>query len=326
MIQLLDVVNKFPNINLLIIGDLMLDEYIFGSVNRISPEAPIPILDVEKISYIPGGTANVAHNAAVLAHKVFLAGIIGPDERGKILKEKLIQKRIDIGGIIIDNSRETTLKTRLIAKNQQIVRVDREKRNPISPEIESKIINFVEGKIKEVNAIILSDYNKGVLSPNLCLGIINIANQNNIFCLVDPKGKDYSKYRGCNIITPNEKELAEALDIQINERNFSEAGKMLLSHVMCENVIVKRGEKGMTLIKREGTLINCPAKNNKPRDVSGAGDTAVVNFALSLAAGSTLEQALMIASQACGIVVGKMGTSVVFLDELRQNLKNVQEI
>lgn len=308
------------------LGDLMLDEYIFGEVNRISPEAPIPILDVKDITHTPGGAANAVHNVLSLGGKVIAVGVIGPDEKGEMLKKILKEKGVEVEGLIVDDQRKTTLKTRVVARNQQVVRIDAESREPISPQTEEKIISFIKNHIGGLNAIIISDYAKGVITPTLSQKIIALARENNVFCLVDPKGKDYSKYKNCHLITPNLTELSQALSIPMeqleSESRFLQAGKMLLAHVLSDNALVKRHDKGMSLFEKNGNTFSCPALNKKAVDVSGAGDTAVGTLALAIAAGADLKQAVILASHACAIKVGKLGTAVVSAKELEESVRN----
>lgn len=326
MEQFLKIIEKFKDLKVLVVGDLMLDEYIFGDVNRISPEAPIPILDVKQVTYTPGGAANAVHNVKSLGGKVMAAGVIGDDEKGRMLKKILEEGDIDASGLVVDMSRRTTLKTRVVAKNQQVVRIDAENREPISSETEERLLDFVKSQLKELNAIIISDYAKGVITSALSQKIIALAKENNVFCLVDPKGKDYSKYRNCSLITPNLSELSQALNIPLeqleSESRFLQAGKMLLAHVLSDNAVVKRHDKGMSLFEKNGSNFSCPALNKKAVDVSGAGDTAVATLALALAAGADLKQAVILASHACAIKVGKMGTAVVSADELAESIGN----
>lgn len=326
MEEYLNFIKNFRDSRILVVGDLMLDEYIWGDVDRISPEAPIPVLDVEKISFVPGGAANTAHNIKSLGNTVFLAGVIGSDEKGKLLKQALEEKGIDVAGLAIDLQRKTTLKTRVVAKNQQIVRIDIEDREPISSETEEKILNFVQNQIKDLNAVIIADYAKGVVTPNLSQKIIALARENNVLSFVDPKGADLSKYRGCSVITPNKKELALALNIPFeqlsSESKFLQAGKMLLAHVMAEGVLVKCGAEGMVFFEKDGNIFRYPAVNKKVIDVSGSGDIAVGVLALSLAAGADFKQAVVLASHACGVGIGKMGTAIVLPEELEEFLKD----
>ncbi len=321
--NLLEIVKNFKNQKILVVGDLMLDEYLWGEVNRISPEAPIPILDIKEVTCVPGGAANTASNLSVFGGKIFLAGVIGLEDKGRLLKEELKKRGVDTQGIFIDENRKTTIKTRAIAKNQQMIRLDSEDKNPIEPVDEEKILNFIKEKIKEVQAIIISDYAKGVVTENLTKNIIEIARSNNIFCLVDSKAKDYQKYKNCNIIIPNEKELSLALNVEIrSEGQLLEAGKMLLSHIFCDNALVKRGANGMTLFEKNGNIFSFRALNKKPVDVSGAGDTAIAIFTLALTAGASLQNAVVIASHACSVVVGKVGTAVASLEEIEKSLKD----
>lgn len=325
MSKLSDIINNFKDKRVLIVGDVMLDEYFIGKVNRISPEAPIPILDVEKVTYVPGGAANAANNVKSLGAKTLLAGVIGPEECGITLKHLLRDNGIDNSGIIIDEKRRTTLKTRAVAKNQQLVRIDQEDRGLIGQETEDKIFNFVKSQNHSLDIIIISDYAKGVASPGLCRRVIEFAKVNNILCSVDPKGEDYLKYKGATIVTPNEKELGESLGLPISkESQFLEAGKALLSHLMSDYVLVTRSEKGMCLFQREKAPSHMPALNKNAIDTSGAGDTAIGTFALSIASGASPEQAMTIASHACSIVVGKHGTATVTPEELLADIQNSQ--
>lgn len=303
----------------------MLDEYLMGSVDRISPEAPIPILDVKEISRRPGGAANTAFNIQSLGGEAIVAGVVGRDENGDVLKTLLAEKGIDVGGVFADSERKTTLKTRAVAKNQHIVRIDLEDKKPISQGIEEKLFEFIKNQISGIKAIIISDYAKGVVTDNLSRKIIELARTHNIFSLVDGKGPDFSKYRGCSVIGPNKKELAIGLNLPLerleSEGRFLEAGKMLLAHVASDNVLVKCGGQGMTLFERNGHYFSHPAMNKNPVDVSGAGDTAIAVFALSLSAGAGLKEAVILASHACGVGVGKVGTAVISPEELWESLK-----
>ncbi len=331
MEPLLNIIKNFKNQKVLIVGDLMLDEYVLGEVNRISPEAPILILDVKKTVYLPGGAANAAHNVKALGDKVVLVGVIGQDEKGEILKKTLKEKGIGTEGLMVDRERKTTLKTRIVARNQQVIRVDQEDRNPIDLPTEQKLFDFIQSKIKEVNSIIISDYGKGVITPNISQKIIALARENNVLSLVDPAGggDNYDKYKNCNILKPNKKELARALNIPVEqmeqESKFLQAGKMLLSHVMCDYVLVTQGADGMTLFEKNGTNFHYPAVNKQAIDISGAGDTAIGTLALALASGVDFKQAIILTSHACGIEVGKMGTAVVLTEELEESLRNYEE-
>jgi len=322
----LNILQNFKVPKVLVVGDLMLDEYLWGNVDRISPEAPIPVLDVKEINFRLGGAANAAHNIRALGDKVFLAGVVGNDEKGTILKRILEEKGIDTTGIIVDGQRKTTLKTRAVALNQQIVRIDIEQRNPICQETEDKIVEFIKSQIKDLQAIVISDYAKGVVTPTLSQRIIALSKENNVFSIVDPKGTDISKYRGCNIIAPNKKELGIALNIPFEQLaedgRFFQAAKMLMVQAMSDGVLVKCGAEGMVLLEKNGGISRFPALNKKVVDVSGAGDTAIGTFALAVAGGANPKEAAVLASNACAVKVGKMGTAVVSPEELEAILRN----
>lgn len=322
----LNIVKNFKNPKVLVVGDLMMDEYLLGNADRISPEAPIPVLDVKEVNLRLGGAANTAYNIRSLGGNVLVAGVIGADEKGGILKKLLAEKGIDAEGITVDGQRRTTVKTRAVAQNQQIVRIDMEDRTPISRDSEDKIVNFAASRIKGLNAIIISDYAKGVVTPSLSQRIIALARENNVFSVVDPKGTDVSKYRGCNVISPNKKELGVALNIPFEqlaqEGRFSQAAKMLLMHVMADYVLVKCGSEGMALFGKDGNGLRVPAFNKNAVDVSGAGDTAIAVLALSMASGASQQEAVILASHACSIKVGKRGTDIVLPTELEASLAN----
>lgn len=255
-----------------------------------------------------------------------MAGVIGHDEKGGILNNFLAEKGIETTGVIVDNQRKTTIKTRAVAQNQQIVRIDIEQRDPIGQETEDKIVDFVKSQIKDLQAIVISDYAKGVITPTLSQRILALARENNVFSIVDPKGTDILKYRGCSVITPNKKELGIALNIPFEqlqqEGRFLQAAKMLMVQAMSEGVLVKCGAEGMVLMEKDGSVSRFPALNQNPVDVSGAGDTAVGVFALAMASGAKSKEAAVLASHACAISVGKMGTAVVLPEELRAILAN----
>lgn len=320
MEQFSNILKNFKNLKILVVGDVMLDEYLLGSVTGISDEGLAPLLEVEEKTYTPGGAANVAHNVSSLGGKAFLVGIIGSGDGGKILKEILKKKEINSEGVFIDEKRKTTTITRVVTKNQEIVQAEWRDKDPISKEMEEKIINFIKGQIKNINSVIICDMAIGVITPRLSRSIIQIAKEQKVLCLVDPIGTDYSKYKNCDIIKPNEKELAEALNIKMeNESQFLQAGKTLLYQVMCNSVLATRAEKGMTLFKQGEAVFHFPAVNKERVTISGAGDTAAAAFILALAGGADLKQAVTIASHASGIVVGKAGTAVASLKELKES-------
>jgi D-beta-D-heptose 7-phosphate kinase/D-beta-D-heptose 1-phosphate adenosyltransferase len=314
MNELIGILDKFKGKNILIIGDVMLDKYIFGGVERISPEAPVQVVEVKKEEYLPGGAANVGSNIAALQGNAFMIGITGKDKEAEILLEELKKRNINTEGIFVDDKKPTTQKVRILGQKQQLLRIDYEKKDYLSKEVEEKIINFVKGKINEIDAIIISDYAKGVITENLINEIKNIAN--NKIIIVDPKPKHMNFYNNVSLVTPNLKEAKE----MTNKEEIEEVGKELLDNLKA-SILITRGEKGMSLFEKE-EITNIPTKAKEVYDVSGAGDTTVATLTLALTAGATIKQAAILANHGAGITVGKIGTSTVSIEEIKQSLEN----
>lgn len=323
--KLKKIIKNFTDKKILIIGDLMLDEYIFGKTTRLSPEAPIPIVEVEKINYVLGGAANTANNVKSLGAQTILTGLVGKDENGQILIKLLKKRNIKVNGILEDIKRPTTLKSRVVSQGQQIVRIDKENRKPIAKKIERALLTYIKKTITKVDVVLISDYAKGVVTSWLCQQIISLAKINNKPVLIDPKGKNSSKYKDCFIIAPNLNELEDALKIQVNDLSkLPQAAKMLLAHVNSEAVLVTLGGFGMALLEKSGKYFTVPATNVGVVDISGAGDTAISNFALSLAAGATFREAMLISTYACSVVIGKRGTATASQEEIINAIKKVK--
>lgn len=319
------IVRNFAGKKILILGDLMLDEYIFGKTTRLSPEAPVPIVETKKIVHLPGGAANAANNVKTLGDGTILTGIIGKDENGKKLIKLLKNKGIKTAGIFEDSERPTTLKSRIVSEGQHIVRIDKESRTPITRALEKKLLDFIKKTINNVDIVLISDYAKGVITPTLSQAIINLATKADKRVLVDPKGEDFSKYQGCSTILPNLKELEIAMKIQVkNLRSLPQAEKMLLAHVNSEAALITLSANGMALLEKSGKYTKMPAPDVKVVDISGAGDTAIASFALSLAAGATFQEAMSISTYACSVVIGKLGTATVTQSELVKAFKTVK--
>jgi len=312
--ELIQILNNFKQKNILIIGDIILDKYIFGEVERISPEAPVQVVEVKKENYLPGGAANVANNISALNANAFMVGIVGNDNEAKILLNELKKRDINIDGILTDNQKPTTQKVRILGQKQQLLRIDYEKRGYLNKERENKILNFIKEKVQEIDAIIISDYAKGVITKDLITEIKNIAN--NKIIIVDPKPKHKDFYKNVSLITPNLKEAKE----MTNKENIDEIGKQLMEELNTE-ILITRGEKGMSLFEKTETT-NIPTKAKEVYDVSGAGDTTVATLTLALTAGATLKLAATLANHAAGITVGKVGTSTVTIEEIKQSLEN----
>jgi D-beta-D-heptose 7-phosphate kinase/D-beta-D-heptose 1-phosphate adenosyltransferase len=323
----LSIIDRFPGAKVLVVGDIMVDHFIWGKVRRISPEAPVPVVDVSKDEMLWGGCANVMNNIYTAGGQVFLAGVIGDDATGKRFLDEFTGKKISTAGIVVDPGRHTTLKTRIVAHNQQVVRFDRETRKTISPECIGKILHYIAELVDDLHTIVISDYNKGVVTEELLGGIREIVASKNVRVCVDPKRNDLSFYRGFDVITPNHHEAENALGI--DDLNGNEVGKedlvreeaiRLLNQLHLKALLITRGEAGMSLYESEGMVTHIPTQAQAIYDVTGAGDTVIGLFSLCLAAGATFREAAEIANYAAGIVVGKVGTATVSQEELRRSL------
>jgi len=319
---------------LLVIGDVVLDQYIKGSVSRISPEAPVPIVLQEEAFFTPGGAANVANNLATLGANVTLVSKIGDDIEGSILKRELGKRHIPTKGLFIDSNIHTIFKTRIIAQHQQIVRLDREKPNSAGLDLvkEGKILPFLRRHMKEFQAIIISDYGKGLIDPRLLAQVHELAAEYKLPVVVDPKLEDLREYGQVSCITPNKKETESALkniseetrkafgihSTKLDTKEDIEAnGCGLLKFLGIESLLITLGEHGMYLFEQNKKPLPIPTMARQVFDVSGAGDTVIAVFALCLAAGLDKPQAAKIANYAAGVVVGKMGAVAIELDELK---------
>ncbi len=336
------IISRFRKKKILVVGDLILDQYIRGKVSRISPEAPVPVvLQENKPEFFPGGAANVANNLSSLGAQVTLAGFIGDDEEGKILLRSLKLKKVSSRGIVVDRSTPTSMKTRIIAQHQQVVRVDREKvKDSASVNTYPKIEAFLRNNIQRFDALILSDYGKGVITPVLAQQACDMALKLGKIITVDPKVEHFCYYRGVSAITPNRNEVENAIhnikitqskgrSLKINtvrlkkDEHVDQAGMALLKYLDLGCLLVTLGENGMRLFekgKKKSISINTRAQD--VYDVSGAGDTVISVFTLSLAAGASARDAADLSNYAAGIVVGKMGAVPVTSKDLLQAVKS----
>jgi len=316
------IISKFKKAKILIIGDLILDEYVWGKVSRISPEAPVPVVWVDKESFMPGGASNVASNIAALGGKAVLAGIIGKDARGSTLKDELKSRGIDVGGMVVDDSRPTILKTRVIAQHQQVVRIDKEKIEPMSLKVSSRLIDYIKRKIDSVDSLLIEDYGKGVITPHLLSEVVHLAKKKKKIITVDPKEEHFAFYKGVTAITPNQQEAAYAVGQPVNDdRALKKTGSKLLKRLDCEVVLITLGERGMYLFQKKKKPVFISTIAQDVFDVSGAGDTVISAFTLALRSGAKAIEATHIANCAAGIVVGKLGTAVVNVSELTKRIK-----
>jgi D-beta-D-heptose 7-phosphate kinase/D-beta-D-heptose 1-phosphate adenosyltransferase len=315
----LKIISDFKKSGVLVVGDVMVDHFIWGKVSRISPEAPVPVVDVQKDSVMLGGCANVLNTIYAMGGRVFVAGVIGDDEIGKGLVKQLKERQIDTAGIIIEKGRPTTLKTRIVAHGQQMVRFDHESKKPIPKSSCDRILAYVRSLRDQIGAIVISDYSKGVVSRELIDGIKRIVEDSNIFLCVDPKQSDFSIYSGVHVITPNHHEAQRAAGLEIvSSDDLLNLGKTLLAKYDFQALLVTRGEEGMSLFEKGRSISHTffPAQAKEVYDVTGAGDTVIGVLALALAAKASFKEATSLANHAAGIVVGKIGTSTVSQEEL----------
>ncbi len=316
-----NVLRQFKKKKILVIGDLILDRYIWGKVERISPEAPVPVVEVVQENFLLGGAANVAHNIVSLGGRATIVGVTGRDRGGDIIRKLMEDKGIHCEGVF-QETRATTVKTRVIAHNQQIVRFDREERSRVDGKTFAGILHFIAEAISDHDAAIISDYKKGVISADLMKAIVKKARRGKIFVSVDPKVGHFHCYRNVSLVTPNIHEASSASGIEIKDAtSLEKAGRVLLRKISCDAVLLTRGEHGMSLFRKD-TVVHIPTVAKKVYDVTGAGDTVIAAFTLAHAAGAEMEEAAVIANHAAGIVVGEVGTAVVTPEQLRRSLKS----
>jgi rfaE bifunctional protein kinase chain/domain len=314
-----DLENRFKAVSVLVVGDVMLDEYIIGSVSRISPEAPVPVLDVRTRKHVLGGAANVAANIASLGARVALGGLAARDSAGITLRELLEAARIE-GALTDSRTRCTICKTRIVAGRQQVVRIDHEERDPIPESLVEAALATASKHIYTSQVVVLSDYAKGLMTEALCAALIKEARQQGKPVIVDPKGDDFRKYTGCTVITPNLAEAAEAARIRIDsEESLNRVGVALEELLPGTTILITRGADGMTLFRPGSEPLTVPTVARQVYDVVGAGDTVVAALAVSLGAGLSLPEAMHIANLAAGIVVDKPGTATVTVAEIESH-------
>ena len=310
------LIAQFRECRLIVVGDLVLDRFVWGRVDRISPEAPVPVVEVERITTHPGGAANVAANLVSLGVDVVLLGVVGEDGAGRDLKRQLEDRRIPADGVLVDSSRPTTLKSRVMAHQQQICRTDREDCRPVSNPLADRVHERFSKALDGAGAVILSDYAKGVLTPELCRRLIRSCRDAGVPVAVDPKSSDFSRYAGATIITPNFPEFQQAVSVPLQPgANELSAAVALIEEARVEALLVTRGEEGMTLF-HEGRSDHIRTLAKEVFDVTGAGDTVISTLSCAMACGASFHDASVLANMAAGAVVAKLGTAVVTLDEL----------
>ncbi len=316
--KLVKIVKNFPKIRVLVIGDFILDEFVWGSVDRISPEAPVPVVSVNRETFMPGGALNVAHNIRTLKSQAVPCGIVGRDLWGRMLAKEMRRQGIETGGVIYDSGRRTTLKTRVIAHSQQVVRFDREDVQEMKKEDSKKVLEFVKQAIPKVDAVIIEDYGKGMITSDLLTMVVREAKKVKKPVLVDPKEKHFDYYKGVTCLTPNRKEAFAAYGRSESGKpvDLLDVGRSLLDRFESEAVLVTMGEDGMMVFERNGPVTKIPTAAKEVYDVSGAGDTVIAVFSMALAAGASMREAAVISNYAAGVVVGKIGTATLTPEEL----------
>jgi len=319
--------NGFSRVKILVVGDIMMDRSIWGKVSRISPEAPVPVVVVEKEDFNLGGAANVANNVHSLGGKVSLCGILGSDENGEKILQRLVEKDIETEGIFLEQERPTTVKTRIIAHHphyQQLVRIDRETTDHPKTSTFRKLSIFVTERMEDFDGVIISDYEKGLLTKSLIRAIIRKARKAKKFIMVDPKVRNFFSYRGATVVTPNTQEASEASRILMTgEPSVEKMGLRLLARLKCDALVITHGERGMIVFEPHQEPYAVPTVAREVYDVTGAGDTVIGTMALALGtgAGVRVKDAASLANYAAGIVVGKVGTATVTLEELRRAIR-----
>lgn len=321
--DLIPFIPKLKDSRILVLGDLMVDEYIWGNVSRISPEAPVPVVNVTSESLRLGGAGNVVNNIHSLGGKVWLCGVVGNDAMGRKLIHDLRRMGVDTRGIIVEPERVTTVKTRIIAQHQQVVRYDREVARPIQPASIRQVLSFIEENVDQLDAILVSDYAKGVVCEPLIKEVRSSARKKGKILAVDPKVKNVPLFQGVTVITPNHYEAGEAAGIWIrSEEDLLKVGRALLDQLRAESILITRGEKGMTLFEKKGEVTHIPTVAQEVFDVTGAGDTVISVLTMALASGASAREAAVLSNFAAGIVVGEIGTATLKAADLEDAVLN----
>jgi len=327
-----NILREFKKKKILVIGDLILDRYIWGKVNRISPEAPVPVVEVTDENFLLGGASNVANNIAALGGRATIVGVAGNDIAGGIMMKMLEERGIQCGGVFWSSTRPTATKTRIIAHNQQVVRFDREDKEKVDGKVLKGLLGYIRSAIPNHDAVIISDYKKGVVSSELVREVLKHSRPKNVFVSVDPKVSHFYCYKNVSLITPNVMEASVASGIEIkDEKSLVNAGRALCKKISCDAILITRGEYGMSLFEKDKgstsaevlpKVVHIPTVAKNVYDVTGAGDTVIAAFTIAYAAGASMKEAAVISNHAAGIVVGEVGTAVVKIDQLRKSLRS----
>ncbi len=309
-----------------VLGDFMLDRYLWGSVTRISPEAPVPVVEIDTETEHLGGAANVANNIAGLGAMPLPIGVIGKDGSGERLLELVENAGFPSDGLLVDDTRPTTIKTRVIAHNQHVVRTDRESRRDLSPDVQEQMLRHLEKILPKLDAILIEDYNKGVIAQPFLSRVIELAQAHRCAIAVDPKFNHFFDYRRVTVFKPNRKETEEVLGMKLAApSDLDRAGEILLQRLQCENVLITLGEQGMALFGQDGGSHLIPTRARRVHDVSGAGDTVIATLTVALASGADILEAATLANYAAGVVVGEVGAVPIDKQKLIEAIAHHQQ-
>ena len=319
-----EILSTAATLRILVVGDAMLDQFVWGTVSRISPEAPVPVVEFDRESFMPGGAANVARNLSALRVPTTLFGVAGPDAAAQQMCELLAEQNVDCQGVLLEKGRHTTIKTRIVAHQQQLVRVDRESRQDIQPATTQRLLAALEKEMSCCDAIIVGDYGKGAVTQPLLDGLRNLCRRQGVWLSLDPKPVHQLDLQGLSLITPNRKETFELARLPdatrqpnpLADANLRQAADRLLTELHPALLLITLGDLGMLLCQRQAQPIHIPTFAQEVFDVSGAGDTVIATFTLAIAAGASPLEAALFSNQAAGIVVGKVGTAIVTPEEL----------
>ncbi len=316
--HLVSIIAAFAGKRIAVLGDLMVDRYYWGAVRRVSPEAPVPVVEVDTESVRLGGAANVANNIRSLGGTPVVIGIVGDDHVGSVLRDLVRDAGFDGSGLVTDASRPTTVKTRVIAQGQHVVRIDNESKAPCSADLRARLVDIVRRELPALDGIIVEDYNKGVVSKELIREVVALAQDRRTIITVDPKFDNFLEYKNVTVFKPNRREAEEVLGGRLRTvEEVERAGRELLRLLGAENVLLTRGEDGMSLFEGNGGVLHLPSAATNVQDVSGAGDTVIATLTMALASGAAIREACILANCAGGVVVGAVGIVPIRPDELR---------
>jgi rfaE bifunctional protein kinase chain/domain len=312
------LLEAFTGKRIAVLGDLMVDRYYWGTVRRVSPEAPVPVVEVESESVRLGGAANVAHNIRSLGGTPILIGLVGSDHPGQVLQDLVREQGFATHGVVLDPVRPTTIKTRVIAQNQHVVRIDYESKQPCPPALRDQILDVIRKEAPSLAGIVIEDYNKGVVTRELIGEVIELAHAHHVMIAVDPKFDNFLEFKHVTVFKPNRREAEEVLGGRLRTNaEVERAGKRLLELLQAENVLLTRGKDGMSLFEANGGVAHAGTVADNVQDVSGAGDTVIATLAMALGSGASIREACVLANCASGVVVGAVGIVPIQREELR---------